>query len=159
MSRLVRYLSIAVIALGIAGLAIGVAFIVEGKAKSDYLKEAMREEQITLGLTEEQIEQGNLVDTASEAQKAGDTIREHRRSIAPTYGDLLGEGRFDPAIPAHVTYMQALNLETYLYFAVASFGLTTVVQVSGIFMLVTGIALTIIGVLVLRLRRPMLQPA
>ncbi len=156
MSRLVRYLSIAVIALGIAGLAIGVAFIVEGKAKSDYLKEAMREEQITLGLTEEQIEQGNLVDTASEAQKAGDTIREHRRSIAPTYGDL---GRFDPANPDHVRYMQALNLETYLYFAVASFGLTTVVQVSGIFMLVTGIALTIIGVLVLRLRRPTLQPA
>jgi hypothetical protein len=159
MSHLVRYLAIAAIALGIAGLAVGIGFVVEGKAKSDLLTEAMREEQITLGLTQEQIEEGRLVDTAAEAQKAGDTIREHRRSIAPTYGELLGEGRFDPENPAHVTYMQALNLETYLYFAVASFGLTTVAQVAGISMIVTGVGLAIVGVALLRLRKPALQTA
>jgi hypothetical protein len=153
MTHLVRYLAIAAIALGIAGLAIGIGFVVEGKAKSDLLTEAMREEQITLGLTQEQIDQGNLVDTAGEAQKAGDTIREHRRSIAPTYGELLAGGRFDPTNPAHVTYMQALNLETYLYFAVASFGLTTVAQIAGIFMIVTGIGLAVVGVALLRVRK------
>ena len=159
MSRLIKYLAVGVIALGIAGLAVGVAFIVEGQAKSNYLAETMREEQITLGLTQEQIDRGNVVDTAAEAQKAGDTIREHRRSIAPTYGDALEGGRFDPTNPEHVTYMQALNLENYLYLAVASFGLTTVVQVSGIFMLITGIGLAIIGVVILRLRKPALQSA
>ncbi|OGO01537.1 MAG: hypothetical protein A2Y72_06050 [Chloroflexi bacterium RBG_13_53_26] len=153
-----RYLPILVIALGIASLAMGIGFIVEGKAKSDLLTDAMREEQITLGLTQEQIDQGSLVDTAGEAEKAGDTIREHRRSIAPTYGDLLGDGRFDPENPAHVTYMQALNLETYLYFAVASFGLTTAVQVTGIVMIITGIALAAIGVVVMRLRKAASQP-
>jgi len=157
-SHLGRYLAILVIALGIAGLAIGVAFIVEGQAKSNYLAEQMRQEQITLGLTEEQIEQGNVVDTAGEAEKAGDTIREHRRSIAPTYSDLLEGGRFDPANPEHVTYMQALNLENYLYLAVASFGLTTEVQVSGIFMVIAGIGLAVGGVAMLRLRRPASQP-
>ena len=45
------------------------------------------------------------------------------------------------------------------YLAVASFGLTTVVQVSGIFMLIAGIGLAIIGVVMLRLRRPTLRPA
>jgi hypothetical protein len=159
MSRLARYLSIAAIALGIASLAIGIGFVVQAKAKADLLTEAMREEQITLGLTEGQIEQGQLVDTAGEAQKAGDTIREHRRTIAPTYGDLLAGGRFDPTNPAHVTYMQALNLETYLYFAVASFGLTTVALLSGIAMIITGIALAALGVVVLRLRRAATQPA
>ena len=158
MSHVGRYVAIVVIALGIASLALGVAFIVEGQAKSNYLAETMREEQITLGLTEGQIDQGNVVDTAAEAQNAGDTIREHRRSIAPTYGDLLEGGRFDPTNPEHVTYMQALNLENYLYLAVASFGLTTVVQVSGIFMLITGIGLAIVGVLILRLRKPALKP-
>jgi len=159
MSNLVRYLAIAAIALGIAGLAIGIGFVVEAKAKSDLLTESMRREQITLGLTQEQIDQGQLVDTAVEAQKAGDTIQEHRRTIAPTYGDLLAGGRFDPDNPTHVTYMQALNMEGYLYLSVASFGLVTVTQVAGIFMIVTGMALAIMGVALLMLRRPALQTA
>jgi hypothetical protein len=54
--------------------------------------------------------------------------------------------------------MQALNLETYLYFAVASFGLTTAVQVTGIVMIITGIALAAIGVVVMRLRKAASQP-
>lgn len=159
MNRLVRYLAIAVIVLGIASLAIGVAFVVEGKAKSDFLTEAMREEQVTLGLTQEEIDQGDVVDTAAEAEKAAETIVEHRRSIAPTYNELLAGGQFDPENPLHVTYMQALNMENYLYLAVASFGLTTAVLVSGIAMIITGAALAVIGVAVLRLRKAALPPA
>jgi len=148
-----RYLAILVIALGLASLAIGTGFIVEGQSKLNFMKEAMTEEQITLGLTEEQIASGEIVDSAAEAQKAGDTIREHRRNIASTYNELLEGGRFDPENPTHVTYMQALNLENYLYMSVSAFGLITVAQISGAAMTVIGIALGITGFLFLRSRK------
>ncbi len=83
--------------------------------------------------------------------KAGDTIREHRRGIAPSYSDLLGDGRYDPTDPQQLTYAQALNLENYLYLAVVAFGLTQSVIVSGVFMVVTGLALGGTGVVLYRL--------
>jgi hypothetical protein len=86
-----------------------------------------------------------VIDSAEKAQIAGDTVREHRHGIAPTYGDLLGDGRFNPADPAQLTYAQALNLENYLYLAVASFGVFTVVKVVGVFMIVIGLALGATG--------------
>ena len=150
MQKAQRYLAVLVIALGVATLAIGIGFIVEGQSKLDFMKEAMTQERITLGLTEEEIASGNIVDSAAEAQKAGDTIREHRRNIAETYSEL---GRFDPEDPTHVSYMQALNLENYLYMSVSAFGLITVVQISGVAMIVVGVALGATGFLLLRFRR------
>lgn len=124
-----------------------------GQVKANFIKEAMQLEQITVGLGHEQQAEGELVDSADEAQKAGDTVRGHRRGIASTYDELLGEGRFDPTNPEHLTYAQALNLENYLYLAVTGFGLATVVTVSGIVMIVTGIALGITGVTLRQLAR------
>jgi hypothetical protein len=147
MQRTSRYLAILVIALGLASMAIGIGFIVEGQAKLNFMKEAMRLEKITLGIPAEELAEGNIVDTAVEAQNAGDVIREHRRGIAPTYNELLGGERFDPDNPQHVTYMQALNLENYLYMSVAAFGLVTVVQLSGVALIVIGIALAATGFL------------
>jgi len=151
MRRAHRYLAVLVIALGLASLAIGTGFIVEGQSKLNFMKEAMTQEQITLGLTEEEIASGQIVDSATEAQKAGDTIREHRRNIAETYSEL---GRFDPENSTHVRYMQALNLENYLYMSVSAFGLITAVQISGAAMIVIGIALGITGFLFLRSTKP-----
>jgi len=138
--RKIRILALCVLFAGLVSIAIGATFIAEGMAKENYLKDAMRQEQITTGLSQEAIESGEIVDSGDEAQAAGDTVREHRHSIAESYGDLLGEDRFDPSNPDHLTYAQALNLENYLYLAVAAFGLTTVVVVSGVFMIVTGLA-------------------
>ena len=78
-------------------------------------------------------------------QAAGDVVREHRHGISPTYGDLLAGGRFDPTNPTQLSYAQALNLENYLYLAVASFGVFTVVKGVGAFMIVTGLGLGITG--------------
>ncbi len=94
---------------------------------------------------------GEVIDSFPEALAAGDTIREHRRGIAATYEDLLGEGHFDPANPEHLTYAQALNLENYLYLAVVAFGLTQIVTASGVFMVITGIALGGTGIVLFRL--------
>jgi len=133
-----RLIAVMVIILGITCIAMGATFIALGQSKANYLEDAMRQEQITLGLDEEAIARGEVVDSAAEAEKAGDTVREHRHTLAPSYTDL---GRFDPENPDDLIYAQALNLENYLYLAVASFGLTTVVIASGIFMIIVGIAL------------------
>ena len=155
MLRIRRYVALGIILLGLVSLAIGTTFVVEGQSKGSFMKDAMRQEEITLGLDEAEVARGELVDSAEEAQKAGDTVRDHRRTIAPTYGDLLGGERFDPTNPEHLTYAQALNLENYLYLAVTGFGLTTVAMASGAFMIAAGVALGGAGALLYGLsRRP-----
>ena len=150
MLRINRYLVMVVLLLGLVSVVIGSVFIAQALEKNNWMKSAMRVEKVTLGLSEEQIEKGEIVDTAEEAQIAGDTIREHRRNIAQTYDELLGEGRFDPTNPQHLSYAQALNMENYLYLAVLGFGVTRVILGAGVFMILTGIALGATGVVLLR---------
>ena len=135
----VRNLSIIVLVFAVISLAMGIVFIQQGFAKEAFLVEAMTNEEITF----EGIE--GIIDNAEKAQLAGDTVREHRHGIAPTYGDLLGGERFNPAEATHLSYAQALNLENYLYLAVASFGVFTVVKVTGVFMIIMGLALGATG--------------
>ena len=153
MGRITRYLAIMVLLAGVAGVVIGSVFIAQAVEKNNWMKEAMRVEYVTLGLSEEQVEKGEVIDTAEEAQAAGDTIREHRRNIASTYEDLLGGGRYDPTNPEQLSYAQALNMENYLYLAVLGFGVTTVIIGAGVFMVIMGIALGGTGVVLLRLTK------
>jgi len=148
-----RYLASAVMLLGVVAFVMGVTFIAQGVVKENLLREAMRIEQVTYLLPEEEVVKGNVIDTSEEAEMVADTVREHRRNIAPSYEALLGEGRFDPTNPQHLSYAQALNMENYLYLAVLGFGLTTVVITSGAFMLITGVALGAIGVIMRRSAR------
>ena len=137
------------LALAIIAFALGMVFVVQGVTKSSWMSDAMRTEKVTLGLSNESIAEGNFVDTAAEAQKAGDTIREHRHKIASTYNDLLGGAQFNASDPVQLTYAQALNMENYLYLAVLGFGVAQMALGAGAFMLVVAIALGIIS-LVLR---------
>ena len=139
MNTKVRNLSLIVIFFGVVALAMGIVFVQQGYTKEAFLQEAMTQEQITLEGVE------GIIDTPDEAQIAGDTVREHRHGIAPTYGELLGGEHFNPADPAQLTYAQALNLENYLYLAVASFGVFTVAKATGAFMIVMGLALGATG--------------
>ena len=145
-----RNVAIVVLLLGVVAIVVGAVFIGQGVSKNNQLVEALRVEQVTLGIEDTELE-GEIIDSLAEAQEAGDTIREHRRNIAPTYSDLLGEGHYDPTDPKQLTYAQALNLENYLYLAVVAFGLTQSVTASGVFMVVTGIALGGTGVGLYRL--------
>ena len=157
MSRLARFIGVAVIGLGIAALVLGVAFVVEGQSKANFIKKSMQEEQVSLAaLGIEGVDSTDLIDSAAEAQKAADLVKEHRHRIAATYADLMAmspTGRFDSAIPAHLSYAQALNLENYLYLGVASLGLTTVTIVSGVFMIVAGFGLSLTGLALNRLAK------
>ena len=149
---MVSKLAIIVLLLGVVGIVMGGVFIGLGVSRNAELKEAMRVEHITLGIEETETK-GQVIDSLMEAKEAGDTIREHRRGIAPTYEDLLGGGRFNPAESKQLTYAQALNLENYLYLAVTAFGLIQSVIASGAFMVVTGIAFGGTGLVLLRLAR------
>jgi len=80
-------------------------------------------------------------------------VREHRHGIAPTYRDLLDGGRYDPSSMEQLTYAQALNLENYLYLAVLGFGVTQLAMGAEAFMIVTGIALGVTGVVLLQRSR------
>jgi hypothetical protein len=143
MTRIKQYspLSMIVMIVAVVALVMGIFFIVQGITKANWMKEAIQQEQITLGLDETAVANGELVDSTGEAQAAGDTIREHRRGIAPTYDELLGGGRYNASNPDHLTYAQALNMENYLYLGVLGFGVTDMVIASGAFMVAMGIAL------------------
>jgi len=140
-----------VLLLGVVAIVLGGVFIGQGISKNNLLTQAMRTEQITLGVPSEELAEGEVIDSASEAQIAGDTVREHRHGIAPTYGDLLAGKKFDATNPTQLTYAQALNLENYLYLAVLGFGLVQAVLASGAFMVLTGIALGGTGLVLYRL--------
>ena len=151
--RITRILAIAVLLLGAVAIVIGGVFLGQGVSKNNLLVTAMEQEKITLGIPSEKLAAGELIDTAKEAEIAGDTVREHRHTIAPTYGDLLGGEQFNPADLKQLTYAQALNLENYLYLAVLGFGLVQVVMASGAFMIVTGLALGGTGAVLYQLSR------
>ena len=150
---MIKGLSILVIILGIVSIAIGGIFLGQAFVKNDLLVTAMQQEQITLGIESDDLAQGEVIDSAREAEIAGDTVREHRHGIASTYGDLLGGAQYDPTNISQLKYAQALNLENYLYLAVLGFGVTQIAMGAGAFMIVTGIALGVTGLLLLRQSR------
>ena len=139
--RMTRMLAIAVLLLGAVSIILGGVFLGQAASKNNLLVMAIEQEKITLGVPSEEVAAGEIIDTAREAEIAGDTVREHRHSISPTYGELLAGKQFNPTDPQQLTYAQALNLENYLYLAVLGFGLVQVVMASGAFMIVTGLAL------------------
>ena len=136
-----RGLAVLIMVLGLVAIVIGGVFVGQGFAKNNLIVDRMEIEQVTLALDPDNPDEYTLVTDITSAQEAADIIAEHRRNIAPTYQELLGDGRYDPTNPAHLSYAQAMNLENYLYLAVAAFGLVQVALASGAFMIVTGVAL------------------
>ena len=143
--KLIRYLALAIIVLGIAGIALGGVFVIEGMAKNNLIVNRMNVEKVTLTITNaDNVTQTIRVNNMPDAQKAADKIATDRRNIAPTYQDLLkmSNNRFDPTNPQEISYAQAMNLENYLYMAVTAFGLIQVTMASGAFMIITGLAVS-----------------
>jgi hypothetical protein len=149
----VKPLGIIVLVLGILALGIGATFFGIGVMKNNLIVDRMNTEKVTLSLDPAHPEISTQVNNAVEAQKAADTIASHRRRIAPTYQDLLGGKQFDPTNPTQLTYVQAMNLENYLYTAVTAFGLIQVAEAAGGFMMLTGVALAATGFALYKLCR------
>lgn len=148
---MIRKLGILIMVLGVVGIVLGGVFVWQGVAKSNLITQRMEIEKVALAVDPDNPDQLTQINNAADAQKAADTIASHRRGIAPSYQELLGEGRFDPTNPNHLTYAQAMNLENYLYMAVTAFGLTQAVMGSGAYMIIIGAAVLLTGLAVSRL--------
>ncbi len=151
MARMSRIISLVVSILGLVAIVIGAVFVFEGVSKNNLIVDRMNVEKVTLAIDPNNPNQLTQIQNGADAQKAADTIAGHRRALAPSYQDLLGSGRFDPTNPKHLTYAQAMNLENYLYMAVTAFGLIQVVMAAGAFMIVTGVALGLTGLVLFRI--------
>lgn len=147
-----KTLAILILILGVVGTGIGGAFVGLGMMRDNQLKAAMQTEKVDMSIVDPQLK-GQIIDSLSSAMKAGDTVRTHRHSIAPSYQELLGGGKYDPTNPLHLTYAQAMNLENYLYLAVTAFGLTQAVMGTGAFMIIMGLAVAATGIALFKLQK------
>jgi hypothetical protein len=155
--NMVRGLAIMVLVLGVVAIVLGGVFIGQGIIKNKLIVDRMKVEKVTLAINPDNPQELTPIRNAADAQKAADKIASDRRAIAPTYQDLLGGGHFDPTNPKQLVYAQAMNLENYLYMAVTAFGLVQVVTASGVFMVITGLALGGTGLALNRLGRRLSQ--
>ncbi len=136
-----RNLGKVVLLLGLVALVIGVVFIGQGIVKNTMITEAMQVEQITYGGAEE-IE--GVIDTAAEAELMAGVLKEHRMEIG-IYSEL------DREDPQRDTILKAMTMENSLNLAQLGYGMVTVVIVSGIFMVIIGIAVSGTGLMLYRL--------
>jgi hypothetical protein len=150
---MIKTFGLIILVVGVIGLAIGGTFVGMGFAKKALIVDRMNVEKVTLAVDPENPAASTQINDSASAQAAADTIAKHRRGIAPTYQDLLGGKQFDPTNPKQLTYVQAMNLENYLYMAVTAFGLIDVTMASGAFMVITGIALILGGIIFMRLSK------
>jgi hypothetical protein len=129
------------------GAIAGFVLIEQGASKYLLIRSLAQTEKVTIGLTDEQIKNGEFVDSLGKMQAAGDIIRSHRQQIAATYGELTASsgGKYDPTNAKDLTYAQAINLENYLYLGALSFGVTYLMVGVGAFMLLTALGMAIVG--------------
>jgi hypothetical protein len=152
MNKNLRLPAALVVVFGVISLVVGITVMGVAFSKQVWMTEAMKQEKVELAaLGVKDVAPGIIIASAEQAQVAADTVREHRHGIAPTYGDLMAGGKYDPTNTKHLLYAQALNLENYLYLAVLGFGVVQLALGVGAFMVITGLALIIIGCVLYRL--------
>lgn len=137
--------SILLFIIALISLVSGIIFLQQGIGKHMLIKRLAGTEKVTAGIPEEKAKHGEIIDSLQEMQTAGDLIRSHRQKIAPTYNELLGSGKYNPADPKQLTYSQAINLENYLYLGALSFGITYLMMGIGSFMVLTSVSIGIIA--------------
>lgn len=156
MNGKIKVVSLLVVVIGIVSLVIGAVFIGIAVQKNNYLVNSLREQKVTLGLTQDQINNGEFVDSAAEAQTAADTLAEHLQSIAPTFGDLTAQnssGKFDPTNPTNLDYGQGLNMENSFNMVVMGFGVIQATMATGAALIIIGLGIGATGVVLFRLSR------
>ena len=153
MSSKLRISAFVLFILAFIGLLFGIIFLYEAFSRQNYIVNAMQQEKISL--SDIGINDGppGVIDSMEKAQIAADTVRAHRHSIAPSYGALMGGGKYDPTNPNHLRYAQALNIENYLYLSVLGFGVIQIAMATGGFMITVAIALGVIGFILLKLNK------
>ena len=147
MRRLRIYGAIFVVVLSIVSIAVGGVFIAQGLATKQLVVDGLRSERVTLAIEESGALNGEIVDTLEEAQAAAETITQHLRERYGTYADTARGSE------ERVAYLDGLTLINSLNLAVMSFGIVTVVIVSGVLLIIMGLMTGTIGVAMIELAR------
>ncbi len=142
MGTITRYLAIMVLLLGVVSLALGITFIVQGASVRAMITERVVEERATSGA--EGVE--GIIDTPEEVIATSDYLRGHRMDSG-IYTELERDD------PNRDTILNAMTMENSMNLATLSYGVTTIATVSGVFMLIVGIALGGTGLVLGRLSR------
>ena len=146
MKKYTTFVGVVMIVFALIAFVVGGIYVWQGWSKYQLIQKQAGEEKIQLGLSEEQAKSGEIVDTFSKFDNAANTIREHRMSIAKTYTEALDGKKFDPTNPKELTYAQAMNIENALHVAMLSFGLSMTMIGNGLFFLMAGVAMLLIGI-------------
>ena len=152
MVRKARLLAMLVVVLGIIGILAGGAFIGLAVQKNTQVTDMLREQQITVGLTKDQISAGQVVDSPQKVQAAADTIAAHLKSISPSYNVLMASsttGKYDPTNPTDLDYAQGMNIANSLNLAVLGYGVIQETMGTGAVLIVLGLGITVAGALLI----------
>lgn len=144
-----RIVVIIIFVLGVAVIAGGIGSLVVGRSNAADVTNNLKNEKISLAVFDEDAPKDAIISNAAEARQAVNVLIEHRKKIAPTYSDLLGGEKFDPTNTKELTYAQAMNLQNSMTTAVLAYGLTTTLTLIGSMLLVVGIAIVLMGVVLI----------
>ena len=136
-----KKLAALVMVVGIVSIVLGAFFISQGFAKSDEITKAMVSENITYGGAGSTI--NGIIDTSQEAEEMANVLYEHRSAMG-NYSQLKRDD------PARQTILNAMTMENSLTLARLGFGLTQVVEASGVFMVLIGLTFVAGGAAVVR---------
>jgi hypothetical protein len=152
--RTFKNLGMLVAVLGVVALIAGVAFVGLAIQKNNLVTSELRAQNVTLGLSPEQIKNGQVVDNAVAAEAAANVLAQHLKGIAPTYGDLMSKnpnGKYDATNPANITYTQGLTMENSFNLVILSYGVIQAVMGTGAVLILIGLAVGVTGLMLMKL--------
>jgi hypothetical protein len=148
-----RLLAVAVILGGLVSLVIGIVFIVQSVSVKAEITEGLAAEGQTSQLPEEGEEgyfEGNVVDTAGEAEVVVEYLLGHLHHIGETDGTTT-YANLERGSEERATYLDGFSLVTGLNLAVMGFGVAQIALAAGVVMITTGLSLGAAGFVVYRL--------
>ena len=148
-----KKLAIIVLFTGLISLVMGGLFIAQSVVKGNMIKEAMALEKVVYEGEEANGSIHGVIDTPQEAQVMAGILRGHRLERYGRYTELARDD------PKRQTILSAMTMENSLNLAQLSYGLTEVVKATGIFMIITGLALGASGFTAVRSGRKVLTSA
>ena len=119
----------------VISVAMGAVFISQGIAKNDLLIQALAAEKVAYAAPDANGAIKGVIDTPEEAAVMSGVLKDHRVNDYGYYSELKRDD------PKRDQILKAITMETSLNLAQMGFGLVTVVESTGAFMIVMGLAL------------------
>jgi len=133
---------IVLLIFAVISVAFGIAFIQQGFSKNAMISEALASEKVTYAAEDAQGAIAGVIDTSAEAMVMAEILKEHRTHNYGYYSELKRDD------PAREQILKAITMENSLNLAQLSFGLVTVIIITGVFMIVVGLALGTIAFII-----------